>query len=140
VLHDVDDVLGPEGGRPGRSWPGGSAPTTVRTWVSSGELLRLALWGLVPPPSDRLRLSVEPGRSGRGGDGVVLHRSAGWTGTSAGWTASRSRRRSGPWWTRGVRRAMSVGDADRYAGRLPAGDPIDLRRPTRAVREARSAL
>jgi hypothetical protein len=34
------------------------------------------LWGLVPPPA-RIHLSVEPGRSGRGTDGVVLHRTAG---------------------------------------------------------------
>ncbi len=34
----------------------------------------LALWELVPPPTDPVHLTVEPGRSARGSAGVVLHR------------------------------------------------------------------
>jgi very-short-patch-repair endonuclease len=40
--------------------------------VSHGTAL--ALWGLVPPPTGPLHLSVAPGRSGRGSLRVVLHR------------------------------------------------------------------
>jgi very-short-patch-repair endonuclease len=35
----------------------------------------LALWDLVPPSSGPVHVTVEQGRSGRGSDGVVLHRS-----------------------------------------------------------------
>jgi very-short-patch-repair endonuclease len=111
VLYDVDRVVGPDGWTTWEKLTGRISPTTVRSWVASGRLVRLgcglyvtpaaagdwrlrvraavrqqqavvshgtalALWGLVQPPS-RMHLSVEPGRSGRGTDGVVLHRTAG---------------------------------------------------------------
>lgn len=37
----------------------------------------LALWELVPAPTGPVHISVDPGRSGRGSPGVVVHRAAG---------------------------------------------------------------
>ena len=109
----VQSVVGPEGWTTWEALTGRISPTTVRSWVGSGRLVRLgsglyavpsaaadwrtraravarecgavvshgtalALWGLVPPATGApLHLSVDPGRSGRGPDGVVLHRVSG---------------------------------------------------------------